>query len=354
MNNFKKIISGILVSTTFMNFSFLPLFNLTNDFAMAKTTEEIPFSVENLLIAQVPENEGSNDIIRIPVNPDDGVIRIQTIFVNPSSKVLIDGKEKDVFGYNINDNNFYHLRSLAIALKDTTGRFDIGYDTNTNKISLSTGYNYTGLNEIEKPTVDDLDKDLLLSSDKLVINGVEVPVSTYSIKGTTFVNIKQLSEHLGYILNYTNENNSLNITTNNSICAVIRDVVYNPVFTYDPFTKIELSLDDINKILNKSSLSHCGQYFYNMQETYNVNVVYAIAVAYLESGRGKYPCASHNYFGMIGKNYSSDEEGIYAFGKLMNNKMYKGKSIDKIAPIYCNSAWAGKIKSMMNEIWSYV
>lgn len=352
MKNFKQIVSGILVCSTLSCSGVLPTQFITSEFATLELKKSEAFMVENLLAPNISESEGEKDVIRIPINPDDGVIRIQTIFVNPSSKVLIDGKEKDVFGYNINGENFYHLRSLAKELKDTTGRFNLEYDYNQHEVKISTGYNYTGETNLDLPIVNDINDDLQKSEIAISVNNTKITVNTYNIKGVSFVNLKELSEHLGFILNYNSENNSLNVKTSTSICADIKDKVYNPIFTYDPFTKVELSLEDINKILQSSSLKDCGQYFYNMQETYNVNVVYAIAVAYLESGRGKYPCGSYNYFGMIGKNYSSKEEGINAFGKLMNNKLYKGKSIDQIAPIYCNSSWAGKIKNMMNDVWS--
>lgn len=352
MSNFKKFISGLLVCSTL--FCCTPNFNLTTSFAKIDLPRESNFKISNLFSYYNPETEENDGVIRIPVDPNDGVIKIQTLFVNPASKILVDNTEKEVFGYNINNENFYHLRSLANNFKNTTGRFNIDYNSETKEISISTGYNYTGETNFDLPTVEDIEKDLYKFDCILIINGTSITIPAYNIKGTTFINLKELSNHLGYNITYNSEYNTINLLTQNSICSAIKDVIYNPTFTYDPFTKVELSLEDINKILSHSSLNNYGQYFYDMQNTYNVNVIYAIAVAFLESGRGKYPCASYNYFGMIGKSYNSPEAGIHAFGKLMNNKLYYGKSIEQIAPIYCNSAWAGKIKSMMQEVWSYI
>ena len=352
MKNFKQIMSGILVCSTLSCSSILPTQFSTVELTTLELYKSEAFKVENLLSSNTLEDNNDKDVIRIPVNPDDGIIRIQTLFINPSSKVSINGKEKNVFGYNINGENFYHIRSLANELKNTTGRFNLDYDYNQHELKIATGYNYTGDTNLDLPIVTDLNNDVKKSEINISVNEAKITINTYNIKGNSFINIKELSQHLGYILDYNAEKNTLNINTETSICSFIKDKVYNPVFTYDPFSKIELSIDDINKILASSSLKDCGQYFYDMQETYNVNIIFAIAVAYLESGRGKYPCGSYNYFGMIGKNFSSKEEGIHAFGKLMNNKLYKAKTIDQIAPIYCNSSWAGKIKNMMNDVWS--
>lgn len=351
MINFKKTMSTILMATTICCNSFIPEFSFGASFVKYQYPLNENLKIQTLFSNKTNENDG---VIRIPTNPNDGVIRIQTVFVNPASKLLIDGSGKNILGYNINGNNYYHLRSLADGLRDTTGRFNIEYDSNNDKINVYTGYNYTGDTNHNFPTVEDLDADLKSMDYHLVVNGIEITIPIYKIKGVTFVNIQELSEHLGFKLNYSSETNEINLDTTSSICSDIKDKIYNPQFTYDPFTKIELSLEDINTILENSYLKDCGEYFYNMQEEYGVNVIYAMAVAFVESGRGKYPCGSYNYFGMIGNNYSSKQEGINAFGKLMNKSMYYGKSIEKIAPIYCNSAWASSIKSMMNEIWSYI
>ena len=87
MNNFKKFISGLLVCSTL--FCCTPNFNMTTTFAHLELQEESNFKVSNLFSYYNPESHEDNGIIRIPVNPNDGVIRIQTLFVNPALKNCI-------------------------------------------------------------------------------------------------------------------------------------------------------------------------------------------------------------------------------------------------------------------------
>lgn len=343
----KKTVLGILsfsiiASTTLLFVSAFTVKDITNPFVAYATNETAMYDIEG-----VSFSDNSNDTT-FEVQKSEPVIS------TPAS-LTIDGITKQVVGYNIDGTNFYSVRDLANAMVDTTGRFKLGFDNDTKSILMETGYNEPSIQTITQPNIEDI-KNTIEENSKISfnINGSILSLNGSFINGNSYVNLKELSEHLGYTLLYNDITNSIEINTTQSICSYIRDVVYNPVFTYDPFTKIELSLDDINKILANTKMSNFGQYFYNMQETYGVNVVFAISVATLESGAGRALCGSYNYFGMIGKNYSSPEEGINAFGKLMNNKLYYGKSIEGIAPIYCNASWGGRIKSIMQEIWNRI
>lgn len=313
---------------------------------------------ESVVLAYTDFTTSGVEGVSFSDNSNDTTFLLQETKPNVSvvSKLKIDGIEKNVMGYKIEGSNYYSIRGIAEAMVNTTGRFKLFYDNNLKTIVVETGYNEPTKEEISFLAVTEVENFIKKVPTKisLNVNGTQIEVDGYYLNNNNYVNLKDLSNHLGYILNYNDTNDCIEINTSQSICSVIRDVVYNPQFTYDPFTKIELNLEDINKILAGTNLANFGQYFYNMQETYGVNVVYAMSVAYLESGAGKITCGSYNYFGMIGKNYSSPEEGINAFGKLMNNKMYYGKSIEQIAPIYCNSAWAGHIKSMMNSLWKKI
>lgn len=271
--------------------------------------------------------------------------------LNIAATLFIDGSDIQIPGYSINQSNYYHLRSLAMAVMNTTGRFKVS-DVGTDYIKLETGYNYTDpVETFYAPTITA--DDVRENARAIYINDTLVDVSAYVVDGDTYINLRDLSEEMGYKINYVPENNKVWVSTSDSICSYIRDVVYNPMFTYYPFTNIGLNIEDINKMLSHSYISSYGQYFYDLQNKYGLNVVYAIAVAYVESGRGKYPCAKNNYFGMLGCNYSSPAAGIDAFGALMMKKLYYGKTIDQIAPIYCDNQWAGLVKKMMSEIWSY-
>lgn len=94
---------------------------------------------------------------------------------------------------------------------------------------------------------------------------------------------------------------------------------------------------------------------FNIVSEYNVEPSFAKAVAVVESGQDfNSPLArnKNNIFGLVGKSFESKNDCIHYFGKLMNSKLYKNKSIDEIALIYCphnSMEWASKVKELKAE-----
>lgn len=128
------------------------------------------------------------------------------------------------------------------------------------------------------------------------------------------------------------------------------------VFTYYPFQKSNLSVGQLNKILAKTGLAGHGQSFYNMEQTYGVNALFAIAVGAHESANFYKTANYNNYFGFRGNrgwmSFSSPDACIMYFGQLMNTRLYRGKTIEQIAPIYCDASWARYIRGHMSEKWA--
>lgn len=136
----------------------------------------------------------------------------------------------------------------------------------------------------------------------------------------------------------------------------------NPNLTYNVFQKSNLSVEQFNEMLKGTALAGHGEAFYNMENTYNVNGVFAVAVACHESANGYRTANTHNYYGMRAakggwKSFSSADENIMYFGKYITGKMYNGKSIEGIGKIYCPntwSSWASKVKAHMNEKYNKI
>lgn len=134
------------------------------------------------------------------------------------------------------------------------------------------------------------------------------------------------------------------------------------VLTYNVYQKSNLTVDQFNQMLKGTALAGCGQSYYNMENTYNVNGVFAVALACHESGNGYHTANTHNYYGMKSgsggwKSFSSADANIMYFGQYINSNMYKGKSIEGIGAIYCpgtSSSWASQVKTHMKEKWNKI
>ena len=140
-----------------------------------------------------------------------------------------------------------------------------------------------------------------------------------------------------------------------ALSATVVDICGDAVFTYNPYVKSNLSVEQYNKILAGTGLAGCGESYYNMEQTYNVNGLFALSVACLESGYGKYKANTNNFYGMRSSkgwmSFESPDANIQYFGKLMNKSCYYGKDILGIGATYCPGTyqdWVGKVKSIMS------
>ena len=135
----------------------------------------------------------------------------------------------------------------------------------------------------------------------------------------------------------------------------------NAMLSYNPFFKSGLSVSQFNKILEGTGLEGNGESYYKMENEYGVNGIFAISVAFHESGYGKYRANSNNFYGMRSSKgwmkFESPDANIQYFGELMQRKWYYGKDITGIAKVYCPdtyTSWAAGIKSMMRNCWEKI
>lgn len=127
--------------------------------------------------------------------------------------------------------------------------------------------------------------------------------------------------------------------------------------SYDIFCPTGISTDGFDVLLKGTGLEGCGTYFQSMESQYGINGLFAVSVAKIESGLGESNLAKkkNNFFGLLGCSYSSKENGILAFGKLISESpYYQGKTMEQIAKTYCPptwSKWMEDVKWCMEDFW---
>lgn len=134
------------------------------------------------------------------------------------------------------------------------------------------------------------------------------------------------------------------------------------VFTYSVYEKSNLSVEQLNKALSGTYLEGCGQDFYDMEQLYNINAMFAIGVSGAESSYGKHQANKNNFWGRKASSSSwmsfpSKRESILSFGEYMNKSIYYGKSIENINKIYCpgdGGYWASSVKRCMKDRWNKI
>lgn len=129
--------------------------------------------------------------------------------------------------------------------------------------------------------------------------------------------------------------------------------------SYNTSVKSNLTEEEIEYILDETYLEGTGWAFKYIEDTYNVNAIFALSVAETETTFGQYGVAeSHNNaFGLT----SSSGEFMY-FDSLANSVLYFGAYIPRvhwnnnryyvgdIAPVYCDYEWGEKVEDSL-EHW---
>ena len=124
----------------------------------------------------------------------------------------------------------------------------------------------------------------------------------------------------------------------------------------NPHTKSNLTITEMNSMLVNTGLELQGPAFYDMENTYNVNALFAMGVAMHESANGYKTANTHNYFGFRGNNgwmsFSSAYECIQYFGKLIHYEYSDKQTISAIQHKYCpdGSSWTLNVKTHINQL----
>lgn len=132
----------------------------------------------------------------------------------------------------------------------------------------------------------------------------------------------------------------------------------SPVQASESFYEISnMSENEIYRQVKDTYLSDMAYTLYMIEQNEKINYKAIYAIGALESGYGKCLSNSYNYFGITGKHgyraFDSKQEALYYLAQLLNHEIYKGKSIDDIARIYCPpnaDKWAKDVKWLMKNI----
>lgn len=132
-----------------------------------------------------------------------------------ASTVYIDGKETAFDAYNIGDNNYFKLRDIAMALKDSEKEFNVGWDAEKAAISLEKNTTYTVVGgELESGSATAAEAIPNLSSTYL--DGEAYGFISYTINDNNYFKLRDLGDAFGFAVEWDGATNSIHINTTNS------------------------------------------------------------------------------------------------------------------------------------------
>lgn len=125
----------------------------------------------------------------------------------------VNGSASNVVTYNIDGENYYRIRDIAFALKDTNKKFDTVYNASKNEIVLLKGKNYTSENAFVI-----FDNDIIAKSfsGNISIDSKPYMLDAYNIKGYNYYKIDDIGKLLDFGIRYETVGKTISISTNES------------------------------------------------------------------------------------------------------------------------------------------
>ncbi|WP_051775372.1 hypothetical protein [Paenibacillus tyrfis] len=186
----------------------------------AQLTEPVKYGVFPIFKGQT---RGDNDPILLEVVASPGEakqpeatpqVKTEALSASPTpAKVLVNSKDTAFEAYNINGNNYFKLRDLAMSVNDSEKSFEVSWDAAKNAISLASNKAYTPEgNELTisgKPT----GKQVTETTANLSLNGKEVKFTAYLIDGNNYFKLRDIAGLMNIGVTWDEKANAIRIDT---------------------------------------------------------------------------------------------------------------------------------------------
>lgn len=159
--------------------------------------------------AEAPETEAPKAEVVLPAT---------ATAVPSAAKILVNGKEVAFDAYNINNNNYFKLRDVAMAINGTEKQFAVTWDNEVKAINLLFNQAYTAAGT-ELAQGDGTQKAATLNTAKVYLNGSEISVAAYTINSNNYFKLRDLGQTFNFGVNWDNTAKTISVDTTASYVA---------------------------------------------------------------------------------------------------------------------------------------
>ena len=128
------------------------------------------------------------------------------------AKVLVNGEETSVKGYNVNNTNYFKIRDIAMILRSTSAKFNIEYLSDDNAIDIVPGADYvsngTELVDDAAGAIEAVENDM-----PIYVNGRSTAITAYNINGSAYFKIRDIADAVGFEVQWDGDAQSINLVT---------------------------------------------------------------------------------------------------------------------------------------------
>ena len=129
-----------------------------------------------------------------------------------TSKVMVDGNEVEIYGYEIDNSSYFRLKDIAKVLNGTDKQFDVTDNETFNLENITLNKEYKGSHKADL-SFNHTDKVARLDGSQIFLDLTSIKTKNYKIDGEIYVNLRDLSEYINIDIGYDSQNNSILIKT---------------------------------------------------------------------------------------------------------------------------------------------
>ncbi len=129
-----------------------------------------------------------------------------------TSKIYVNGEEKQCAAYYINGNNYFKLRDLAYALNGTNREFSVKWDNEKRMVVLTSGESYVPIGNEMEP-VENVPRSASITASTILVDGQTVKVQGYNIEGNTYFKLRDITNIFNISVVWNGKTNTIDIQT---------------------------------------------------------------------------------------------------------------------------------------------
>jgi len=134
--------------------------------------------------------------------------------MSTNNTLMLNGEKKDFPAFKILDYNWLKLRDFAAFLNGSSKQFGIFYNGVTKTVEITTGSAYMPVGDELIDMIEDDKVSSVVSTQKILLNGKEVNVAAFNIKGYNYYRLRDLAIMLDLAVDFEQETGliSLNLS----------------------------------------------------------------------------------------------------------------------------------------------
>lgn len=129
------------------------------------------------------------------------------------SKLLVNGQAVSVDAYNIDGNNYFKLRDVAIMLNNTERQFDVSWNEAKQQLAITTGKVYSS--DMTLSTGGEKFKKAYFKLSNISLDGESIILATFKIDGNNYFKLRDLSEKIKFSSEWNQNLQAIEINSGN-------------------------------------------------------------------------------------------------------------------------------------------